>query len=294
MLKMLERNVASVDNRLILLAPGPIPNGLTNGTASSEQHARLIQQVQRLRGRIYLADGALRPEQLTADGRHETAEDARSWHLITLDEQEQVSGCIWYLEHTNPAFDALRIRHASLAQDPTWAHRLRRAVRDDVARTRDERIGYAEVGGWAVAESSRLTDCLMLLLSTYALSQTLGGALVVATATLRHSSAAVLRRIGGARLQADGCEIPSYFDPNYDCEMELLRFDTRRPTSRFARLVDSLKEKLATIQVVAPTPGEAVFARPLNARFAHMAAAARHAAVIGAVVVQPALAATIV
>ena len=47
-------------------------------------------------------------------------------------------------------------------------------------------------------------------------------------------------------------------------------------------LFEKMREKLATIQVFAPAPRveEAAFARPLNARIAHLAAAARHAAVI--------------
>ena len=95
-----------------------------------------------------------------------------------------------------------------------------------------------------MAQDSRLTDCLLLVLSTYSLSQMLGGAFVVATATVRHASAAVLRRLGGSPLQCDGGTVPSYYDPKYDCEMEILRFDTRKPSARFVKLVESIKEAL--------------------------------------------------
>src|SRR5205085_2211303 len=98
MLKLLERNIASVSERVILLAPGTtIPTALENVSTDSDRHARLLRQVQRLRGRVYLNDGALRPEQLTRDGRHETPEDPKSWHLLAMDDDYQVSGCIWYL-----------------------------------------------------------------------------------------------------------------------------------------------------------------------------------------------------
>jgi hypothetical protein len=241
-----------VSDRLLVLAPDTaIPKSLENVTADPQQHASFLRQIQRLRGRIYLNDGALRSEHLTRDGRHETSEDPKSWHLLVHDDDGHVSGCIWYLEHSKPAFDALRIRHAALARDAHWGEKLRSAVDDDVRRAQRERIHYAEVGGWAVAENSRLTDCLLLILSTYGLSQLLGGAFVVATATLRHSSAAVLRRMGGSRLKGEDFEIPSYFDPNYECEMELLRFDTRCPTSRFAWMVESIKQKFATLPVFA-------------------------------------------
>lgn len=253
MLKILERNISSAADRLLLLAPvNEIPRSFENVTADSEQHVDLLHQIQRMRGSIYLKDGALRRDQLTRDGRHETADDARSWHLVVLDEQRQVSGCIWYLQHQSPSFEALRARHAALTKDPAWGLKFRAAVEHDIRAARDERIGYAEVGGWAVSCSSRVTDCLLLLLGTYGLSQTLGGAFVVATATLRHSSAAVLRRIGGGPLRGQDYEIPRYFDPNYDCDMELLRFDTRKPSPRFVRMVNSLKGAFDRLAVYAP------------------------------------------
>jgi hypothetical protein len=71
------------------------------------------------------------------------------------------------------------------------------------------------------------------------------------TATARHASATILRRLGGAPLEADGEMIPSYFDPRYKCQMELLRFDSRRPSGRYAALVDLLKDKLARVNVLA-------------------------------------------
>jgi len=108
-----------------------------------------------------------------------------------------------------------------------------------------------------VSPHSRLTDCLLLILSTYGLSQMLGGAFVVATATVRHASAAVLRRLGGSALQGAGYTVPPYYDPTYDCQMEILRFDTRQPDAKFARLVEALKEKFSRIPVIACDPEQA-------------------------------------
>jgi hypothetical protein len=252
MLKLLERNIESVGDRLILLAPDTtIPKSLENITADARRHGAYLRQLQRLRGRIYLNDGALKTEQLSRDGRHKTPEDAKSWHVLVVDDDGRINGCIWYLQHERPSFDALRIRHAAIANDPVWSAKLHSAVEQDFFRAGQEDIHFAEVGGWAVAENSRLTDCLLLILSTYALSQLLGGAFVAATATLRHRSAAVLRRMGGSRFKGGNFEVPSYFDPSYDCEMELLRFDTRRPAVRFARMVKEIREKFTTVPVLA-------------------------------------------
>jgi hypothetical protein len=201
---------------------------------------------------VYLGDGAIEADQLLPDGRHQTPEDEKSWHLVIVDEQRRITGSIWYLEHEYmPTFEQLRVRDCPLARQEIERATLRAAVEADIARARREGVRYAEVGGWAVAKESHLSDCLLLVLSICGLSQIFGGALVIATATVRHSSAAILRRMGGSPLQADGFVVPAYYDRRFKCEMELLRFDTRRPSVRFERLVASIREKFAFIPVIA-------------------------------------------
>jgi hypothetical protein len=45
--------------------------------------------------------------------------------------------------------------------------------------------------------------------------------------------------------------VPSYFDPKYNCEMELLRFDSRRPNVKYAGLIELLRDRLANVSVIA-------------------------------------------
>jgi hypothetical protein len=254
MLRLLERTIVRAEDRLILLPPpsAKVPSFFQNVTRSSDEHFDLLRGLQRLRGSVYLNDGALRPEQLTSDGLHRTPEDDKSWHLIMTDGRRQVNGCIWYLEHPGvPAFEQLRVRNCPLVREEAWANKLRAAVELDTTKAQRARISYAEVGGWAVAGKAHLGDCLLLILAIYGLSQKIGGAFVLATATVRHSSAQILRRMGGAHLQGDGYEVPPYYDPNYDCQMEILRFDTRRPTPKFVHMIDTLKARFANIPVVA-------------------------------------------
>jgi len=254
--RLLNRNVASVEDSLVLLAPrhATIPSTLENVDANPQRHDRILAQMQRLRGSVYLRDGALRAQDLSLDGRHDTPEDHRAWHLLIQDDQQRLTGCIWYLQHPAlPTFDQLRLRNSAspLLRHSDWGSKLQAAVTSDVARAARERIHYAEVGGWAVDRTSRLADCLLLVLGTYGLSQLLGGAFVVATATVRHASAAVLRRLGGSHLEGDGFTVPSYYDPRHDCEMEVLRFDTRRPSPKYAAMVGSIKDKFDRISVIA-------------------------------------------
>ena len=254
MLRLLERNIASVDRRLVLLAPADtsVPKHFMNVTVDPVRHDRMVGEMQRLRGEIYLQDGAVGRHQLTEDGRHHTPEDERSWHLLMLDRQRQVSSCAWYMEHDETArFEHLRVRNSPLAQAEGWSDTLWRAVESELERARREGLRYAEVGGWAVAKKSRCTsEGLLLALAAYSLGRTLGGALGLTTATVRHSSSAILRRLGGSLLELGGSTVPPYFDPRYNCQMELLRFDSRRPNAKYGGLIELLGTKLANVTVI--------------------------------------------
>jgi hypothetical protein len=121
-------------------------------------------------------------------------------------------------------------------------------------RDRASRQGlrYAEVGGWAVSEASRCTsEGLVIALAAYSLGRALGGALGLTTATVRHASATILKRLGGSLLEVGGAIIPPYYDPHYKCEMELLRFDSRYPGARYGGLVETLAAQLSGVPVIA-------------------------------------------
>jgi hypothetical protein len=259
MLKLLERNIASVDERLVLLAPpqAVVPPQFRNVTYDYLSHRALVREMQRLRGSVYLEEGNVRFDQLTPEGLHETPEDARSWHLLMRDRGGRVSACAWYLEHENPAsIDSLRVRNCPLARLGTWSDRLKGAVEAEIDKARRDRIRYAEVGGWAVSRDRRCTsEGLVLALAAYGLCRTLGGALGITTANVKHSSSSILRRLGGSYLEADGKMIPAYFDSRYNAEIEILRFDSRRPAKKYAGLIENLKHRLSDVAVFAsPAP----------------------------------------
>ncbi|MCA1563446.1 MAG: hypothetical protein LC804_25405 [Acidobacteria bacterium] len=247
MLKLIERNIAAAEERLVLLPPpeSSVPGDFKNAVVDSRRHNELIAEMQRLRGSIYLQDGAVPSEHLLADGSHQTPEDKKSWHLLMLDKYRRVSSCVWYLEHDNTtSVEQLRVRNCPLVRHDDWRGRLRHAVESELARARRDRLHYAEVGGWAVSPRSRCTsEGLLLALAAYSLGRVLGGALGITTATIRHSSSSILRRLGGSHLEVDGLHLPSYYDPKYKCEMELLRFDSRKPDAKYARLIELLRGK---------------------------------------------------
>jgi hypothetical protein len=253
---LLNRSIAAVNNRLVLLAPpgATIPASFENVEIDPNRRTELVAEMQGLRGRTYLRDGAVQPDQLTRDGLHRTPEDERSWHLLMLDKLGRVSACVWYMQH-DPTIsgERLRVRDCPLAHQPQWREVLWAALELELARARREGLGYAEVGGWAVSESSRCSsEGLVLALGGYSLGRALGGTLGMTTATVRHCSSTILRRLGGLALKVGERCLPSYYDPRYACEMELLRFDSRHPNPKYGGFVELLKDKLSEVLIIAP------------------------------------------
>jgi hypothetical protein len=284
---LLDRNVSSVADRLVILPPPAeaVPEALKRLTVNPAQRSEMLREVQRLRGRIYVQDGAIQTHELTPDGRHETSEDDRSWHLVMLDRQHgQPSACLWYLEHQAAAsIQDLRIHKSPPATDPALCDALVESVAEQIAQARDLGIPYSEVGGWATERFDRCSsDGLLLILATYGLSRIVSaGALGVTTATIRHSSAAILKRLGLSYFPVGKSRVPPYFDPRYQCQMELLRFDTRAANPRFETHIDQLMEQMYDSRVIASELNIKLAARPAATAVLEPAVASRRQARAG-------------
>jgi hypothetical protein len=240
--------------RFALLAP---PHAHTHSFAdiavSPQRHYHLLAQAQRLRGRIYLQDGAIETSQLTPDGRHVQKVDEMSWHLLTVDKDDRVLACTRYMSHRDGvSFPELMVSHSALAKCDVWGRPLRTAIAAELMLARQRRCSYVEMGGWAISETLRCTtEAVRMVLTVYALAQMFGGALGISTVTTRHCSASILRRIGGGPLSYGGTGLPSYYDPQYKCDMEILRFDSSRPNSRYRAWIDECRNFLMTVPVIA-------------------------------------------
>src|ERR1700685_3809400 len=88
---------------LLLLAPSGACLQRFSGqvTFSSRLHTSLTTEMQRLRGRIYLDDGAIRQSALKSGGRHVSDLDCESWHLLTLSAIGSVLGCTRFRQYPN-------------------------------------------------------------------------------------------------------------------------------------------------------------------------------------------------
>jgi hypothetical protein len=240
--------------QFVVLAPSKlaVSKVFRNLQPDTGRHQDLLAEVQRFRGRVYASDGAIQPDDLTEDGRHAPEVDSRSWHVLSLDPEGHVCACLRYVEEKlAKRFEDLWVRHAALARCPTLGRPFRKAVESEMERARNMRVRFGEVGGWAVAQDHRMTiEPLRIILATYGLLELLGGCAGVATATFRHHSSTILRKIGLSSLVADGAELPPYYDPQYRCQMEVLRFDSRCPNPKYRAWISELAEALSQAPVI--------------------------------------------
>ncbi len=245
----------SLGRSMVLLAPAGACLDPFSGpvTVSDRAHSELIREMQRLRGEVYLTDGAIQASQMTS-GRHVSPCDEESWHLLTARRDGTVAGCVRFLRHPNTVrCHQLRVSSAPLARSRDWAAGFVSSINSELEAARRYNFSYVEIGGWALAPELRgTTEALHTVLSTYALAQIQGGALGITTATERNGSASILRRLGGRPLEWDGASLPSYYDPKYRCGMEVLRFDSRNPNARYAPAVDSLRSHIAALPIFCP------------------------------------------
>ncbi len=259
-----------IRNQFVVLPPAGvrIPGVFRRTEFDHHRYGKMMAAMQRMRGTTYLDDGAIQPEDLTADGRHETPADEHAWHVLSVDAAGNVGACLRYLdERHSTGFRGLWVSHAAMAHCPRMGWKLRKAVEFRMQRARASRIGFGSVGGWAAAPGERRTmEPVSVILATYGLLELLGGCIGVATATFRHHSAGILRKIGLSPLTWSGAELPAYFDPKYGCEMEILEFDSAHPNPKYSESVARFGEQLANAAVICAETAS-LAAAPQSVRF---------------------------
>jgi len=237
----------------VLLSPRSmvVPDCFGPVHTDANRRDNLFLEMQRLRGSVYLDDGAIEADQLT-DGRHQVDMDEASWHLLVVDRDDQVHGCVRFHAHPEEArFLHLSVSRSPLAYSEEWGEKLKGAVDAELALSRRLDLPCVEIGGWALAEGIRGTsEALKMALAMYSLSQAFGGSVGISTATRRHCSASILRRIGGRSLEYAGVELPSYDDPQFKCRMEVLRFYSWAPNPRYNVWIEEIKQVLRAVPVL--------------------------------------------
>jgi hypothetical protein len=249
---------SAASRRHVLLAPLAAPALLPLSDmipATSSRH-RLLERVQRLRGRLFLKNGYISSEEVSSDGRHISPLDEIAWHLVALDDDGDVVGCLRMLTHSpDESFDRLFASHSAIARSDDWGPAVRSAVERERAVARDSGFTFLEIGGWALRETLRCsTEAARLALGVFAFGQLIGGAIGITTATLRNHSASILQRIGGRPLEANGSDIPVYYDPQHLSEMQILRFDSGSCERKYSSIVEHLRTELQLSPVFCASP----------------------------------------
>ncbi len=208
-------------------------------------HAR-VAAMQRLRGAAYVADGALPPTALDADGRHRSPHDDTDYHVLIEHADGALAGGYRLCLHDERVKPADLHLAAALQRMPAVKHaQHEEALRQLMARARMQRRKFGEVSAWALRPADRNRQlAIELPLSGFALFELLGSAFMVAHATQRNHSAQILKRLGGSSLALDGRLLEPMYDPTYDCMMEFVCFASDQPAPAFAKIVDRLRIEL--------------------------------------------------
>jgi hypothetical protein len=247
--------LATVDDlvKFAILAPqgAAIPHSSLNVNRDTALHSHLLAEMQRLRGRIAQHEGAITGSMVDSSGRHLMAGDEKSWHLLRLRSDGKIIGCARILVHPqNVLFPLLRIAASSVARCSVWGTHVRDAVEAELRRARQDGLMMIEPGGWVVDEDLRGTcEAVSIAIGAFAWAQILGHCTGFVTATVKHGSSAILRRLGGRSVQVRGQTIPRYFESAWDCDAELLRFDTNSLNPRYEGALASARCQLRTAPV---------------------------------------------
>lgn len=233
--------------RFVILAP-EIESSVAWGlrpTLDPKKYKKLLFDLQRLRGDVYREYHPVAND-LTPDGRHAQSADQKSWHILLQGDNDRVLGCARY-RPVRGDFTDLAARESTLARSRTFGAKLRQAVEAHIRKAKADRLQYGEAGGWALSPGQRCsTAAVNIALMTFVLADRLGGGMGITTATTRHQSASMLRRLGGERLAG----LPAYYEPKYGCVIEILGFDIRSLGTQFARKLDQLRDCLETSEIV--------------------------------------------
>jgi hypothetical protein len=238
----------------MMLAPdnAVVPPSFSVTICEPEAHSRIRSEMQVMRGAVALAEGAIGLEDLDANFRYQMPGDSNSWHLLRIGDNGRIRGCARILVHPpNVAFSRLRISSSAVAKSREWGRQVRSAVEQEIAQTGNSGITLVEPGGWVLDEELRGgPDAVSIALSAFAWSRLMGGCLAFVTATVKHGSSSMLRRLGASHLTYAGTQIPRYYDPAYRCEMELLKINTNSLNPRFEAAMARLTESLALSPVL--------------------------------------------
>lgn len=248
-----EKNLRQTGSKLEfkILAPSrqEVPSTITHEVVASKRHSELMHDLQKLRGNVYREYAGIAAT-LLPDGRHWHRLDADSWHILLHDSEGEVYGCARYRRVTH--FDELICSKAAVAVSPETGPVFRSTFTQQVADIRKRGLHYGEASAWALSERARCsTAAVNIALMSFALGEWLGSGMAITTASTRHHASSILTRIGGKRF----ADFEPYYEPMFDCHIELLQFDVTKLEGRYAAKLDALRAELRRTSILCPLEG---------------------------------------
>lgn len=229
------RLFGTVEQWATFVAPAEGPyTDLGHARVDYTVHRLQRQSAQRLRGRVYRMDGAVRDDQLTCDERWEAPRDASVWHLVVSHPEKHILATMWYDEHPPRHLNQMHSFHPA----------TRKQLQAVVDRAKDERLKLAEMGGWVAV--SPVSNLLILTLAL-AMHRHLGPSLAPVIITTRHDASAMLVKHGGA----ERCGAESYWDERFGCDMELLVVDSRVRQTAYESGLNTMADRLSMVPTLA-------------------------------------------
>ncbi|WP_266368041.1 hypothetical protein [Tellurirhabdus rosea] len=223
---------------------GLLPEAL--GSLRVPDYESTIDEIQRFRGRIYVQDEALPPTALDLTGRHRSTLDYRAWHLVTRNPQGLTMGVMrvpFYVAGTPvDEFGFAKVLERMNRTEQIFYKTTIQQFIDESAQAGYTAVG--EPGGWAVDKAlcNRQTG-LNLALATFALHRLQGRTVAVATATVKHHAADLLKMLGAFN-PFEGTGHARFYDPFFRCEMEFLFVYAEKVAERFEGVVVKLMDHL--------------------------------------------------
>lgn len=245
------------DFELCCLAPdyAHIPTYLRCVHRDDKAYHGLLAEIQRFRGRVYVQDGAIPETALDTQRRHYTPYDLDCWHIAVLDEAKRVCAVIrnLFLPQREVKVSLASLQVHALLERIVGTTRIdfQTALERYIENARMETPFILETGGWAVDPDVRNAAVAPITMATsWALGRIHGGARGIGSATMRHGSATMSRRFGGFGIPRDPhSTLGPFYDSYYQCEMQILGFDSRILNPLFESTVCDIQQALRGIPI---------------------------------------------
>jgi hypothetical protein len=207
------------------------------------RHARILAELQRLRGRVYRAIDRVSASALTADGRQTCRFDELCWHLVAEDESGRTISCIRLLRHPG-AFDLARSLCGAFLNrmEPALRRQYAAALEALARRMREKGVEVVDASAVVAARNYPNKALGPVVITGVGATLAVCTGRFLAIAPAHHTVSALYRRLGGEPLTLDGHVLPRFDDRVYRGEHEFLLVDYSDTPRQPAGTLDTARE----------------------------------------------------